>query len=82
MTANAFHNISQIEASLWEAADQLRANSKLTSSEYGSVALSNFYQKMALILLNNFCWELLNGFCRVGGQAARWSMLSALTEKA
>ncbi len=26
----------------------------------GSVALSNFCQKMALILLNNFCWELLN----------------------
>ena len=34
MTGNAFHNISQIESSLWEAADQLRANSKLTSSEY------------------------------------------------
>lgn len=34
MTANASHNISQIESSLWEAADQLRANSKLTSSEY------------------------------------------------
>ena len=34
MTSNAFHTISQIEASLWEAADQLRANSKLTSSEY------------------------------------------------
>jgi type I restriction enzyme M protein len=34
MTANAFHNISRIEDSLWEAADQLRANSKLTSSEY------------------------------------------------
>ena len=34
MPANAFHNISQIESSLWEAADQLRANSKLTSSEY------------------------------------------------
>ena len=34
MTANAFQNISQIEASLWEAADQLRANSKLTSGEY------------------------------------------------
>ncbi|MDO9402294.1 MAG: type I restriction-modification system subunit M N-terminal domain-containing protein [Polaromonas sp.] len=34
MTANAFHNISRIESSLWEAADQLRANSKLTSSEY------------------------------------------------
>ena len=34
MTANALQNISQIETSLWEAADQLRANSKLTSSEY------------------------------------------------
>ncbi|HEY4080846.1 MAG TPA: class I SAM-dependent DNA methyltransferase [Burkholderiaceae bacterium] len=34
MTANAFHSIAQIEASLWDAADQLRANSKLTSSEY------------------------------------------------
>lgn len=27
-------NIEQIEKRLWEAADQLRANSKLTSSEY------------------------------------------------
>ncbi|TCT22104.1 type I restriction-modification system subunit M [Thiobaca trueperi] len=34
MTGNALHNIEQIEASLWEAADQLRSNSKLTSSEY------------------------------------------------
>lgn len=34
MSANALHNISKIEGSLWEAADQLRANSKLTSSEY------------------------------------------------
>ncbi len=34
MSANAFQNISKVEDSLWEAADQLRANSKLTSSEY------------------------------------------------
>lgn len=34
MSTNAFQNIAKIEASLWEAADQLRANSKLTSSEY------------------------------------------------
>jgi len=34
MSHNAFKNIEQIESSLWEAADQLRANSKLTSSEY------------------------------------------------
>ena len=26
----------------------------------GSAALSNFCQKMVLILLNNFCWKLLN----------------------
>jgi type I restriction enzyme M protein len=34
MTSNALHNIEQLESSLWEAADQLRANSKLTSNEY------------------------------------------------
>ena len=34
MTANAFHNIAQVESSLWEAADLLRANSNLPSSEY------------------------------------------------
>ena len=34
MTVNAFQHIAQIESNLWEAADQLRANSKLTSSEY------------------------------------------------
>ncbi|UHD18312.1 type I restriction-modification system subunit M [Thiocapsa bogorovii] len=34
MTGNALKNIEQIEASLWDAADQLRSNSKLTSSEY------------------------------------------------
>lgn len=34
MTHNALHNIEQLESSLWEVADQLRANSKLTSSEY------------------------------------------------
>jgi type I restriction enzyme M protein len=28
------HSIEQIESQLWDAADQLRANSKLTSSEY------------------------------------------------
>ena len=34
MSANAFHNIAQVESSLWEAADLLRANSNLPSSEY------------------------------------------------
>jgi type I restriction enzyme M protein len=47
MTANAFHNISQIESSLWEAADQLRANSKLTSSEYAMPVLGVIFLRHA-----------------------------------
>ena len=34
MSHSALHELDKIESSLWEAADQLRANSKLTSSEY------------------------------------------------
>ncbi len=34
MTTNAWQDISKLEADLWEAADNLRANSKLTSSDY------------------------------------------------
>jgi len=34
MIGNELKNIEQVEDRLWEAADQLRANSKLTSSEY------------------------------------------------
>ena len=34
MTTNAYQDISKLEADLWEAADNLRANSKLTSSDY------------------------------------------------
>ncbi len=34
MNHNQLRNIEQLENSLWEAADQLRANSKLTSGEY------------------------------------------------
>ena len=31
---DAFRDIEKLEADLWEAADNLRANSKLTSSDY------------------------------------------------
>lgn len=34
MTGNQLKDIDKLEDSLWEAADQLRANSRLTSSEY------------------------------------------------
>ena len=34
MANETFKDIEKLEASLWEAADNLRANSKLTSSDY------------------------------------------------
>ena len=34
MTTNAYKDIEKLETDLWEAADNLRANSKLTSSDY------------------------------------------------
>src|ERR1043166_4712801 len=34
MTSDTFKDIEKLEADLWNAADNLRANSKLTSSEY------------------------------------------------
>ena len=33
-TTDAFKDIEKLESDLWEAADNLRANSKLTSSDY------------------------------------------------
>src|SRR5713226_1328287 len=34
MTNDSFRDIEKLESHLWEAADNLRANSKLTSSDY------------------------------------------------
>lgn len=34
MNSDAFKDIEKLETDLWEAADNLRANSKLTSSDY------------------------------------------------
>jgi type I restriction enzyme M protein len=34
MSSDAFKDIEKLESDLWEAADNLRANSKLTSSDY------------------------------------------------
>lgn len=47
MTINAFHNITQIESSLWEAADQLRANSNLTATEYSMPVLGVIFLRHA-----------------------------------
>ena len=34
MTGSTYQDIEKLESNLWEAADNLRANSKLTSSDY------------------------------------------------
>lgn len=47
MTGNALDNIEQIEASLWEAADQLRTNSKLNSGEYAMPVLGVIFLRHA-----------------------------------
>ena len=40
-------NIDRIESRLWEAADQLRANSKLTSTEYSMPVLGFIFLRHA-----------------------------------
>ena len=47
MSNSALNNLTKIEASLWEAADQLRANSKLTSSEYCMPVLGVIFLRQA-----------------------------------
>ncbi|WP_061297628.1 type I restriction-modification system subunit M N-terminal domain-containing protein [Clostridium botulinum] len=41
------NNIKKIENDLWEAADQLRANSKLTASEYSMPVLGLIFLRYA-----------------------------------
>lgn len=51
MNGGVFKHIEKLEADLWEAADQLRANSKLTSSDY-------FMPVLGII----FLWHAANRF--------------------
>jgi type I restriction enzyme M protein len=47
MTLDQPSNLSKLEADLWEAADQLRANSKLTSTEYCMPVLGAIFLRHA-----------------------------------
>ena len=47
MTANRNNDIEKLESSLWEAADNLRANSKLTSSDYFMPVLGVIFLRYA-----------------------------------
>jgi len=47
MNHNPLHDIEKLENDLWEAADQLRANSKLTSSDYFMPVLGAIFLRHA-----------------------------------
>ncbi len=47
MTNETFKDIEKIECDLWEAADNLRANSKLTSSDYFMPVLGAIFLRHA-----------------------------------
>src|SRR5450759_895923 len=55
---NALENIEQVEAALWAAADNLRANSKLTSSEYCMPVLGVIFLRHATNRYDAACRQI------------------------
>jgi type I restriction enzyme M protein len=47
MTLDSLKDLEKFEADLWEAADNLRANSKLTSSDYFMPVLGGIFLRHA-----------------------------------
>ena len=47
MNSDAFKDIEKLESDLWEAPDNLRANSKLTSSDYYMPVLGGIFLRHA-----------------------------------
>jgi type I restriction enzyme M protein len=61
-------NISQLESSLWEAADQLRANSKLNANEYSMPVLGLIFLRHATNRFNAVQAEIEKGLPSRGGK--------------
>ena len=61
-------NISQLESSLWEAADQLRANSKLNANEYNMPVLGLIFLRHATNRFNAVKAEIEKGLSSRGGK--------------
>ncbi|AFY44941.1 class I SAM-dependent DNA methyltransferase [Nostoc sp. PCC 7107] len=61
-------NISQLESSLWEAADQLRANSKLNANEYSMPVLGLIFLRHATNRFNAVQVEIEKGLSSRGGK--------------
>jgi type I restriction enzyme M protein len=58
VTANQLQHIDDLEDSLWDAADNLRANSKLTSSEYCMPVLGIIFLRHATNRYDAACREI------------------------
>lgn len=56
---DSFKDIEKLEAALWEAADNLRANSKLTSSEYCMPVLGIIFLRHASNRYNEACRQII-----------------------
>src|SRR5947199_8951451 len=55
---DTFRDIEKLEADLWEAADNLRANSKLTSSEYCMPVLGIIFLRHAANRYDAACRQI------------------------
>jgi type I restriction enzyme M protein len=58
MSANQLQNIEHLEADLWDAADNLRANSKLTAGEYCMPVLGVIFLRHATNRYNDALREI------------------------
>ncbi len=58
MTQDTFKDIEKLEADLWEAADNLRANSKLTSSDYFMPVLGVIFLRHAANRFEAAHWQI------------------------
>ena len=58
MTANALQDIEKLERTLWDAADNLRANSKLTAGEYCMPVLGVIFLRHATNRYNEALMEI------------------------
>jgi type I restriction-modification system DNA methylase subunit len=61
MTNETFNDIEKLESDLWEAADNLRANSKLTSSDYFMPVLGVIFLRHAANRFEAADWSLTPG---------------------
>ena len=58
MTNETFKDIEKLESDLWEAADNLRANSKLTSSDYFMPVLGVIFLRHAANRFDAATWQI------------------------